>query len=122
MSNNSHRADSASYDEMWNALTPAERERFLRALDDPHSELAQQLLASEDLEKEQIEPWWEAAATAEVEDPTGSSSTRPPKRRHGGKPTIMPIPEPLVKQSSHTAVTGPLLLYNLIALWYVVVP
>lgn len=107
---------------MWNALTPAERERFLRALDDPHSELAQQLLASEDLEKEQIEPWWEAAATAEVEDPTGSSSTRPPKRRHGGKPTIMPIPEPLVKQSSHTAVTGPLFLYNLIALWYVVVP
>ncbi|KAI0333905.1 hypothetical protein GY45DRAFT_1319144 [Cubamyces sp. BRFM 1775] len=104
--------DSASYDELWKVLTPAERERFLRALNDPDSELAQQLLASEELEREQVEPWWEASAD---DIATSAPVSTEAKRRHGGRPPIMPIPEPLVKQSSTNTLSGPLLSYNICA-------
>ncbi|KAI0352088.1 hypothetical protein OH77DRAFT_1409888 [Trametes cingulata] len=106
--------DSASYEELWAALTPAEREKFLRAINDPNSELAQQLLASEELERERVDPWWEAPADAEPEDSSASSSGAT-ARRHGSKPPIMSIPEPLIKQSSNNALSGPLLLYNICA-------
>ncbi|KAH9893328.1 hypothetical protein C8Q73DRAFT_648077 [Cubamyces lactineus] len=104
--------DSASYEELWAVLTPAEREKFLRALNDPSSELAQQLLASEELEREQVEPWWEAPA----DDVSSSSSANAgAKRRHGDKPPMMSIPEPLIKQSSNATLNGPLLSYNICA-------
>ncbi|KAI0363141.1 hypothetical protein BV20DRAFT_1007803 [Pilatotrama ljubarskyi] len=106
--------DSASYEELWAALTPAEREKFLRAINDPNSELAQQLLGSEELERERVEPWWEAPADAEPEDSSASSGGAT-ARRHGAKPSIMSIPEPLIKQSSNNALSGPLLLYNICA-------
>ncbi|KAI0730925.1 hypothetical protein C8Q76DRAFT_614104 [Earliella scabrosa] len=107
--------DSASYEDLWDALTPAEREKFLRALNDPSSELAQQLLASEQLEMVQIKPWWETSATAL---PGGAESTiSSPRQHHGPKPPIMAVPDALLKQSSSAAVSGPMLLYNISALF-----
>lgn len=41
--------ESASYDQIWDALTPAEHEKFKKALGDPTSDMAQQLLASDEL-------------------------------------------------------------------------
>ncbi|RDX50264.1 hypothetical protein OH76DRAFT_1555794 [Lentinus brumalis] len=107
--------DSASYDELWNALTPAERDKFLRALQDPDSELAKQLLASEVLEREQVEPWWEAQPELTSEDSDSTSTPQASPRRHGTKPSIMPLPDPLIKRSSEASTTGPLLLYNICA-------
>ncbi|KAI9062579.1 hypothetical protein FKP32DRAFT_1573971 [Trametes sanguinea] len=110
--------DSASYEELWAVLTPAEREKFLSALNDPNSELAQQLLASEELEREQVDPWWDAPVDNAEPEPTATPSVKVGmKRRHGSKPTIMPIPEPLIKQSSNNALSGPLLLYNICAVF-----
>ncbi|KAH9852166.1 hypothetical protein C2E23DRAFT_868976 [Lenzites betulinus] len=107
--------DSASYEELWEALTPAQREKFLHALNDPSSELAQQLLSSAELEREQVEPWWETPAQPHSDDlPLPSDPTT--NRRHGAKPSIMFVPAPLVKQSSANALSGPLLLYNICAL------
>ncbi|KAI0773226.1 hypothetical protein BD413DRAFT_603588 [Trametes elegans] len=106
--------DCASYEELWSALTPAEREKFLRALDDPNSELAQQLLASEELEREQVDPWWDAAIEPDLESVSPTATTTI-KRRRGSKPGIMSLPAPLVKQSANTALSGPLLLYNICA-------
>lgn len=113
--------DQASHDELWAALNPAEREKFLCAVNDPNSELAQQLLASEELEKAQIEPWWELESRSPVdEQPSalGMSAPSPSTRRkHCAKPSIMEIPEALTKQAPTNTVSGPLLLYNICALW-----
>ncbi|KAH9840290.1 uncharacterized protein C8Q71DRAFT_805910 [Rhodofomes roseus] len=103
--------DAASYDDLWAALTPAEREMFTKALRDPNSELAQQLLSSEELEKVRIEPWWEAPDDPSTDDP--STSWRAQKR-YGKKPAMMPIPENMVG-TSHTPGKYPLLLYNICA-------
>ncbi len=111
------RTDSASYDELWNALTPAERDKFLRALQDPDSELAKQLLASEVLEREQVAPWWEAPPELTSEDSDSTSTPQVSTRRHGTKPSIVPLPDPLIKRSSEASATGPLLLYNICAVW-----
>ncbi|PIL33207.1 hypothetical protein GSI_04657 [Ganoderma sinense ZZ0214-1] len=112
--------DTASSDELWAALTPTERERFLCAVNDPHSELAQQLLASEQLEKAQVEPWWEPEFPSPVDErpsplgmPASPTSTR---RNPSRKPSIMSIPESLTRQAATSAVSGPLLLYNICAL------
>lgn len=111
-------ADTASYDELWNALTPVEREKFQRAVADPNSELAQQLLASEELEKVQVEPWWEPQPPSNtISAPSDASTSVAPKRKCGAKPSIFEVPESLVKQVSDNAVSGPLLLYNICALW-----
>ena len=112
------RVDSASHEEIWNALTPAERDKFLRALNDPSSELAHQLLASEELEKEQVEPWWEAPLAPTSEEPDSLTDGAAPRIRRT-KPTIMSLPEALMKRSSDASVNGPLLLYNICAVWCV---
>ncbi|KAL1945141.1 hypothetical protein VTO73DRAFT_2761 [Trametes versicolor] len=104
--------DSASYEELWAALTPAERDKFLKALEDPNSELAQQLLASEELERERVNPWWEAPTASGSEDLSGGEAERKDRTR---PPPIMPIPAPLVKQAANNALSGPLLLYNICA-------
>lgn len=45
-------SDMSSSNTLWSILTEEERKKFMKAIDDPNSELAQQILASEDLEKE----------------------------------------------------------------------
>ncbi len=93
----------------------------MRTVNDPHSELAQQLLASEELAKAQVEPWWEPAtpSTANAQPGPPGMSAPPPLtgRKHSSKPSIMAIPENLAKQAAASAVSGPLLLYNICALW-----
>src|ERR1700692_4424000 len=96
---------SISSDALWSMLTLEDREKFMKALENPSSELAQRLLASEELESERLEPWWEAPS---ADDDT---QTSPPKW-YGSKPEIMPIPS--VK--STVPATGHPLLHNICAL------
>lgn len=98
--------ESASPDTLWLALTPEERNRFLKALDEPSSELAQQLLASEALERTTQQPWWDAPATS---DDTAASRFK----LYGVRPDPMTIPSNMVKPFSGDAS----LIYNLCALW-----
>ena len=72
----------------------------MKILQNPSSESAQQLLASEELESEQVEPWWEAPSIQESV-----------VKRYGSAPEIMPIPSTLPK----TPVTGSPLIYNICA-------
>lgn len=114
--------DKASYDDLWSALTPAERDKFLKALNDPTSELAQQLLASEDLEKQIVEPWWERLLDdVEVSDSTLPAGLRR-TRRYGEKPDLIDIPPAAVKAAEIAGTGGPSLLYNICAVMYVYTP
>lgn len=97
--------DSLSPDDLWSILTPEEREKFMKALDNPSSELAQQILASEELDSEILEPWWEAPF---IDDATGTPSAK----RYGAKPEAMLIPSMIPKVPA----IG-FLLYNICALW-----
>jgi hypothetical protein len=81
----------------------------MKALEDPTSELAKQLLASEELEKDRREPWWEAPVTLD-------GSTDPKldlHRRHGPRPDVLKLPSVLVKPWPN----GPTLTYNMVAIW-----
>ncbi|KDR80603.1 hypothetical protein GALMADRAFT_222197 [Galerina marginata CBS 339.88] len=98
--------DSLSPDALWSMLTPEERKKFTKAFDDPTSELAQQLLSSEQLEKEIQEPWWEAPT---VDD---SETIDDIVRRHGTRPDLMSIPTSMVKPIP----TGHPLVYNMCAI------
>lgn len=98
--------ESASPHALWAILTPEEREKFTRALDDPSSELAQQLLASEELQSERLAPWWEAP---DLDDTTQSI----PAKRYGVKPEAVSIP--FAVPSTSTA--GSPLIYNICAVW-----
>jgi hypothetical protein len=98
--------DSLSPNDLWSILTSEEREKFMKALDNPSSELAQQLLASEELDSEILEPWWEALS---IDNATGTPSAK----RFGAKPEAMPIPSMIPKVST----IGSALLYNICALW-----
>ncbi|KDQ51026.1 hypothetical protein JAAARDRAFT_199417 [Jaapia argillacea MUCL 33604] len=60
--------DSASPENLWSFLTPSQRTKFLSALTNPSSELTQQLLSSSALERELVEPWWEAPEIEEEPD------------------------------------------------------
>ncbi|KAF9480531.1 hypothetical protein BDN70DRAFT_905729 [Pholiota conissans] len=108
--------DSASPDTLWAMLTPAERSKFMKAFDDPTSEFAQQLLASEQLDNEIEEPWWEAPRTiveAGVEDEAGRQSIDlRTGHRYGSRPTFMSIPESMVK----AVPVGHPLVYNMCAI------
>ncbi|THG95701.1 hypothetical protein EW026_g6011 [Hermanssonia centrifuga] len=107
--------DHASYDELWSALTPAERDKFMKALNDPSSELAQQLLASEELEEQTVEPWWDRPSDYEKEEPDAMVSVTKISRRYGARPAMMDVPAPVMNASAGVAATGPSLLYNICA-------
>ena len=77
----------------------------MKALDNPACELAQQLLASEELHSERLEPWWKAPS---LDDGTQTSSAK----RYGAKPRAMPMPS-IIPEAPGTGS----LLYNICALW-----
>ncbi|KAJ7628639.1 hypothetical protein FB45DRAFT_41847 [Roridomyces roridus] len=56
--------DLESSDQLWALLTPDEREKFLKVMENPSSELAQQLLASQELENEKQDPWWDSDSSS----------------------------------------------------------
>ncbi|KAJ7621522.1 hypothetical protein DFH06DRAFT_772174 [Mycena polygramma] len=86
--------ESTSPDHLWTLLTPEEREKFLKVMEDPSSDLALQLLASEELEDEKLEPWWCVEST----------------KRHGVPP------DPIVVPSSLTS-PNRTLIYNICAVY-----
>ncbi|KAG2150289.1 uncharacterized protein EDB93DRAFT_1240313 [Suillus bovinus] len=92
---------SASSDELLRLMTKEETDKFFNALRDPTSQLAQQLLSSEELQSVKQEPWWEAALEG---SPSGSM-------RCGSKPALMKVPPNLLK---HQASSAPL-IYNVCA-------
>jgi hypothetical protein len=100
-------ADEASTDDLWPKLTTAEQKQFMKILGDPTSELAQQLLASKELEDDQQEPWWEAPITVDDDIPDL-------RRRYGIRPEVLKVPVSLAKPWPN----GPSLAYNLCAIWW----
>lgn len=83
-------------------LTEQERTKFMKAFQNPTSELSQQLLASPELEKEITGPWWEFP----------SNTTEAAHILHGPKPEGIPIPDAML-----TPITdGPPLIYNMFAI------
>jgi hypothetical protein len=86
-------------------LTPAEQKKFSKAMENPKSQLAQELLASEQLAKDIDEPWWEA-----------SDLLDPPNIHHpnASKPKMLQLPSSMLK-----AIASPYLLYNTFAIWSV---
>jgi hypothetical protein len=99
-------AESTAPDALWSMLTSSERTKFLKALDNPSGEFTQQLLASEELEREKQEPWWEAPTLDDLERDANST------KRYGDKPEII-----LVSFPSKPFPNGPPLVYNMCALW-----
>ena len=85
------------------------------ALRDPNSELAQQLLSSEEIEKVHLAPWWEAPEDADEKGPSAAFRTQ---KRYGKRPAMMEIPEHMAR-TPPTPGKLPLLLYNLCAIMYV---
>lgn len=79
----------------------------MKALDDPSSEIAQRLLASDELERQSQAPWWEAPS---IDDHDVASS---PYKPFGVQPRMMSIPSNLVKPIP----SGPALGYNMCAIW-----
>lgn len=71
------------------------------AVKDPAGQLAQQLLASEELWSVRQEPWWEISLEG---SPSGSM-------RYGSVPALMKVPLNLLKRQS----SGPCLIYNISA-------
>ncbi|KAG5353567.1 hypothetical protein C0989_005540 [Termitomyces sp. Mn162] len=94
--------DATSVADVWSKLTPAEQAEFVKIMEDPNSDHARQLLASEELENERCEPWWHAPAV---------ESDGPLSRRYGSKPELIPVPAVMVQPIPN----GPLLHYNICA-------
>jgi hypothetical protein len=74
----------------------------MEVLRDPSSELAQQLLSSEELEKSRRKPWWEES---EIEDDE--------EDRNHLWPEVILVPSSMVK----SVPTSPSLVYNVCAIW-----
>ncbi|KAF9451436.1 hypothetical protein P691DRAFT_699277 [Macrolepiota fuliginosa MF-IS2] len=100
--------DTLTSEDMWELLAPAEKEKFMKALGDPLSELTQRLLGSEQLELELEQPWW---TKSELEKIHPHDSNGGPKKT-GFVPEPIRIPRSLVKPIPH----GHPLVYNLCAI------
>lgn len=98
--------DATSAADVWSKLTPAEQAGFLKIMDDPNSDKARQLLASEEVENVRREPWWDAPAV---------EPNSPLFHRYGSKPEPLLVPVTMVMPVPH----GPPLHYNICAVWYV---
>ncbi|TCD69468.1 hypothetical protein EIP91_007594 [Steccherinum ochraceum] len=104
--------EHASYDEIWSALSPAERDKFTKALGDPSGDLAQQLLSSEELEEDLIEPWWERHADDVAQERTAFPRTK----QYGEPPPPLSVPPTMMNASAASSASSPSLLYNIAAI------
>ncbi|KAJ4500171.1 hypothetical protein C8R41DRAFT_914665 [Lentinula lateritia] len=101
---------SASPDALWSLLSQVERDKFIEAIQDPSSNLAQDLLVSEELQNELAhEPWWETPFITHDADDT------PDDTRYVRTPELIDIPTTMVKPFP----IGPPLIYNFIAYAFV---
>ncbi|KAJ3918659.1 hypothetical protein F5877DRAFT_78810 [Lentinula edodes] len=97
---------SASPDALWSLLSQVERDKFIEAIQDPSSNLAQELLLSQELQNELAqEPWWEMSSI------THDADDNPDDTRYGRTPELIDIPTTMVKPLP----IGPPLIYNLCA-------
>lgn len=94
--------ETTSPDTLWTMLTEQVRTKFLKAFQNPTSELSQQLLASPELEEEITAPWWEFP----------SNATEVAHILHGPKPEGIPIPDAMLRPITD----GPPLIYNMSAI------
>ncbi|KAF8347773.1 hypothetical protein F5887DRAFT_1060585 [Amanita rubescens] len=95
--------ENVNPDELWSLLNAEERSKFMEVLRDPSSELAQQLLSSEELEKSRRKPWWEESEIEGEEDTNHPSKTRP---------EVVLVPSSMVKPVH----ASPSLVYNVCAI------
>ncbi|ETW79035.1 hypothetical protein HETIRDRAFT_104350 [Heterobasidion irregulare TC 32-1] len=111
--------DGASYEQLWAVLTPSERTKFLTAVRDPSSELAQQLLARQALAEEPLEPWWLAGAppgpTHPPNPPSLQLAHRPPPK-YAPRPALVPLPASLARPPPRAEQRDFPLAYNLVAI------
>lgn len=112
VSTKSHLSENTPSDAVWSMLSKDEQAKFITALGDPSSELVQQLLASEELDNDRREPWWEASLDGDEDVDVDTSSSF---KRFGPRPRPMTVPISMVR----SAPTGPPLIYNLCAMLYV---
>ncbi len=77
--------ESDSADKIWAALTPEERARFTRAVQDPTSELSKTLLTSPDLADDIPAHWWTSPSTT---PPVNTPAPRPAQ-----PPDLITIPK-----------------------------
>ncbi|KAJ3992141.1 hypothetical protein F5050DRAFT_1801854 [Lentinula boryana] len=109
---------STSPNTLWSLLSQSERDEFVRSLQDPSSNLSQELLLSEELQRELVlRPWWESASE-------GIPVHGDPLIRDAGQsgsgifygnthlPELIDIPSTMVKPLP----SGPPLIYNLCAI------
>lgn len=89
-------------------LTPAEKNKFLKAMSDPSSELAQQLLSLDELQNQISEPWWTSLPVVPTNRFSTDKVTYPPSEMEIPASLLKPIPG------------RPLLAYNLAAIGFVV--
>ncbi|KAJ3983473.1 hypothetical protein F5890DRAFT_1599598 [Lentinula detonsa] len=109
---------STSPNTLWSLLSQSERDEFVRSLQDPSSNLSQELLLSEELQRELVpRPWWESAS----EDiPVHSDALIRNAGQSGNDifyentylPELIDIPSTMVKPLP----SGPPLIYNLCAI------
>lgn len=97
-------ADSASANELIQCLTVEERNKFFSALRDPASDVAQNLLASTELDQTLQEPWWDIPDIP-------SDDQGAPAVRYGHKPSLLQVSKGVVKWDPEAAP----LLYNICA-------
>lgn len=82
---------------MWSLLNEEEKASFMKAIQDPSSEKAQEVLAAHDIEIQSFAPWWETASVNERE-------------QTGSRPQMMVIP------SGPSSSQGPSFLFNIFAI------
>ncbi|KAF9499950.1 hypothetical protein BDN71DRAFT_1502444 [Pleurotus eryngii] len=103
--------DSTLPDDLWTLLTPSQQQKFLKALQDPSSELAQQLLASDHIEKDTVLPWWNNQNHGYLELDGEHETELRDSLRYGKDPRPMQIPTRMVTPVEG----GPSLVYNIVA-------
>lgn len=99
--------DSTTPDALWDMLTPAERSKFITVFNNPTGELAQQLLASESIEKDIQDPWWEVKDNIQIKEDISPT-------RHKTKPRMMEVPLSMINPNP----TGHPLVYNICGILY----
>ncbi|CAK5269668.1 unnamed protein product [Mycena citricolor] len=106
--------DSVQSEELWALLTPTERDRFLKIVRDPSSELTQQLLASEEIERGMTEPWWLRPSTLEMKEELSVLRRPRNQRQYGHPPEPIAIPPSMMHQKRSSDAPPPL-MYNICA-------
>lgn len=101
--------EATSSEALWELLKPEERSRFLKALNDPKSELAQSLLTAQ-----HRSAWWDDARR------TTPSYWLSEAQDDGEMPKSLQIPAALLSASLNS--THPLPVWNLVAILYVPCP